>query len=127
MIPVERARLTAKKLLEKTRADQVKWEKDSGQRFGASFVMAFPKSSIRLTFISPTAEPDTITLYFFDENGSSVGSWSVEEGSEPDWQLLNDLLAEANRSATGWDKVLEDVERALDADVPTEKVRNIPF
>lgn len=116
MIPIDKIRPTAKKLLEKTLAEQVSWKKLSDSRVSNSFETVFPNSRILISFVSPTAEPDCIVLAFYDRNGVRVGDWTVEEGQQPDWTLLNDLLAEANRSATGWDKVLEDVDKALDTE-----------
>jgi hypothetical protein len=67
--------------------------------------------------------------------GITVDSWSVDEPNfdpehgesieeaDPtgDWRLLQGLFAEVHRQATGWDKVVSDVEKALAAKGPIGK------
>jgi len=41
-----------------------------------------------------------------------------EDPENADWKLLEGLWREAERLATGWDKVIEDVERGINAKGP---------
>ncbi len=117
MNPEEKLKALARGLLEKTRARQVNWvptrDKDR------EYTVVLPHSWIRLHYVNPRALPDFITLAFYNAEGVLVGALKAEEpdpeeqGSNPDWDLLNSLFTEVHRSAAGWDRVVEDIEKAL--------------
>lgn len=109
-IEEERFRRIAQRLLTKTSAGDVLWKVMGPDR--KSFVVNFEKSRVRLAFESPRAEPDKITLSVLDDSDQPVDDWLVYEG-EDDWKLLHGLFLKASISATGWDKVVEDVENNL--------------
>jgi hypothetical protein len=139
-IPVEKFREMAKSLLAKTRAGQVHWVRDHhtlhlmtdpGFRGGTYRVM-LPDARIVLRYVVPRAEPNYLVLQLETPEGVVVESWRVEdperepgqedpavqESTERDWELLNDLLSEVFRRVTGSDRVLSVVERALASDAP---------
>lgn len=72
-------------------------------------------------------------LQLQDPAATTVGSWAVEEPEwdhidheeeavkVPDWKLLSELFERVHRHATGWDKVLSDVEKALASQGPIGK------
>lgn len=126
-IPADKFRGYARELLTKTKARQVNWNPKPivSDRSETGYEVVLPQSRIVLRYTIPRAEPDFVTLEFRNSDGLVVDSWSVAEPDEndpnldevesSDWRLLHGLFMEVHRQATGWDKVLSDVEKALAA------------
>jgi hypothetical protein len=113
MIPDDRLREIAKQLLARTRANAVEWKVDSDNTAGGAFLLlVLPHSQIRILSFSPKAEPDRVVMQVCNEAGRRVAELRADEGDE-DWELLRQLHDEAYRYATGWDKVLSDIEDAI--------------
>ena|SRR2546422_856021 len=113
MIPHNKYVNIAKGLLEKTREGKVPWNDPKGDR--RFFSVSLPNSAISIDIISPPTEPDFIRLTIYGPAGGLAGSWEVREGDEH-WELASTLYSEVYRSATGWDKAFEDVERFIASD-----------
>jgi hypothetical protein len=121
----------AEGLLAKTKARQVNWVlvPNREEPPAYSYQLLLPDSRITLTFTVPRADLDFITLRFQNTEGVIVDEWRVEEpdydpdeiGSlekaDPngDWRLMKELFGEVHRQATGYDRVISDVEKALAA------------
>jgi hypothetical protein len=81
---------------------------------------------VLLAYGVPRADLDYVSLRLQNPKGETIDSWTVSEPdydpehegieeADPngDWRLLQTLFSEVHRAATGWDKVLSDVEKAL--------------
>jgi hypothetical protein len=129
-IPRQTFRQIARTLLAKTKAGQVNWVRKPIMSQGpdTTYEVILPESRIELTYGVPRAEPDFISLRLKNPNGVAVDSWTVDEPDwgdaedpnpaeeadpEGEWRLLYDLFTEVHRQATGWDKVVSDIQRAL--------------
>jgi hypothetical protein len=135
-IPLEQFRRIAKDLLAKTRAGKVHWaSKTTRTDFPeVSYEVVLPESRIVMNYGIPRAAPDFVSLNLINPDGIIVDSWAVDEPDydpehepiehadpEGDWRLLHGLFSEIHKQATGWDKVLSDVEKALASDEPIGK------
>jgi hypothetical protein len=110
-----------------------------------SYEVVLPESRLVLAYRSPRAEPDVIALHLHDATGAVVGSLAADEpddvqpggitgvftlnpSPEPqaakDWKLLRDLFSEVHLSATGFDKVVKDIEKALAGPGPVGKSKH---
>ena len=126
MISEDKYREMARRLLEKSRANEVGWKvvvptdlfskpnapPSLQRRSKAAFQVTLPKSKIVLTFVSPPTESDFILLSILGTDGVEVDSWKIEEGT-PDWELAMNLYSDARRVTGGWDDILKDVEQAI--------------
>ncbi len=110
MIPATKFREIAQGLLDKTRAGKLPWER--GQTDTSGFHVHLPGSIIRIEYVSPSTEPDYVVTGFHNLKGEEAGRWFVRDGEE-DWELASTLYKEAHKTATGWDKVVADIERFL--------------
>ena len=115
----------AQALLQKTRKGEVNWIEDDSEKSDTAYVVKLPKASIVIKRVNPIAEPDYLILAFLDEKGHAALAWPVDEPeagtpatATADWNLLLSLYSEARREATGWDKVLQEVETALASQGP---------
>jgi hypothetical protein len=129
MIATEKIRELLQQLLEKSRANQVYWRIGSHRSYVKRNVFVqFPESSIHVVHVSPPTEADVIYIVIYNEGGKEVARWEVTE-DDRDWELASDLVAEAHRYVTNWDKVLEDVEKAVHAQGPigVPPPEEIPF
>jgi hypothetical protein len=52
-----------------------------------------------------------------DARGEAIGESLYEEGGDG-WEVAADLFAEAQSKVKGWDKLLADIKRAIDAPGP---------
>jgi hypothetical protein len=92
-------------LIQKTANGEAAWKS-----IGDTFQLDLPKSRVDLSFKSPDAEPDFLSLSLFNkENGKKAGEWIVYEGDES-WDLILNLYSLVHKRVTGWDKVFQDVE-----------------
>jgi len=95
---------------------------------GMRYEVVLPLSRIVLTYGIPRAESDFLSLEILNSESITVDSWTVDEpdwGSpddpndpeevdpDGDWRLLYELFSEVHRNVTGWDKVVNDIEKAL--------------
>jgi hypothetical protein len=128
--PVEKLRNFARGLLNRTKARQVNWIplQTRGRPPETPYELILPESRITLGYTIPAADPDFITLRLQNADGVTVDEWRVEEPDydpetesldqadpDGDWRLLTELFGEVHRQATGYDRVLSDVEKALAA------------
>ena len=78
-------------------------------------------SRIVLSHVIPLSQPDRISLQLLNANGVTVDSWTItdpevdDQDADPDgnWKLLSELYSEVHRFVTGWDKVTDDIQKAL--------------
>lgn len=91
------------------------------------YQLALPESRVLLTYTTPIIEADFITLRLLNADGVTVDEWRVEEPDydpdigetleqadpDGDWRLMKGLFGEVHRQATGYDRVISDVEKAL--------------
>jgi hypothetical protein len=110
MIPKDKFPEIARGLLEKTRQRKAAWEENTSSRGG--HVLKLKDSIIWINYFSPPTEPDYIMLVFMNKEGRDVGSWTVTEG-EDHWDLVSELYGQIEKTITGWDRVLEDIEAFL--------------
>jgi hypothetical protein len=121
MIPIERCHDIVKKLIARSQQNQVDWivKTTPGRRI---YETRFANSAVRIEYSSPKAEADYITIEFTDPNRSNSGVvWRVISSNPEDedavawaqWRDANSLFTEANRIATKWDIVLNDIEESL--------------
>ena len=128
MIPDKRLRQIATALATKTKTGQVKWTTREFLPQVTSYQVVLPGARVVVTYTTPRAEPDFITLDLQNPSKVSVGSWTAVKPDEQDelnatseldeWQILYALFAEAHRVVTGWDKVVSDIETALAGQEP---------
>ena len=127
--PVARLRQMARELLDKTRARQVNWVPAPNRNEPPEFPyrLILPDSRVTLTYTRTRASEDFITLRFQNADGVTVDEWRVEEPEyypdvgqtleqadpDGDWRLMKELFGEVHREATGYDRVISDVEKAL--------------
>jgi hypothetical protein len=91
-----------------------------------SYVVILTQARIVVRYVVPRVEADFVDLQLQNSDGLIVDSWTIEEpvyDSEhqpPEqvdldgyWRLLHNLYVEVHRYVTGWDKVVNDVEKAL--------------
>lgn len=112
MIPDEKLRAIAARLLQRSQANEVEWKLPPLAENGEELHVVFPKSQIRVLFRSPETEPDFVVMEVWSDGGALISRLKAEEGGE-DWELLRGLYSEALRVATKWDEVLSDVETAI--------------
>jgi hypothetical protein len=111
MIPQQTITLIANNLLGKSLMGQVRWRPDMQEDTGA--VVRLSSSRIRIYRLdeTDTAEP-RIVLSIENANGRVVGEWSASPG-QPGWDVLNQLHQSALEISSDWDKVLEEVQSAV--------------
>lgn len=109
MAPTEKFEKILHGLLEKTKKNKIAW-KITGPK--DIFMVSFPNSKIKMSWQSPETEPDYIQFEFLGTDGARALSFAVAEGDEL-WPIAQELFSEVERIVTGWDKVLEDVEKHL--------------
>jgi len=107
-----KAREILVRLLEKTRANQVNWlsDPDASHSDGSrSFYVSLPQS-----FVVVTQRPDHESYEVTFSNKEDVVVKQMILGQDhPDWDTIQSLFDEANRIVLGWDRVLEDLEKAV--------------
>lgn len=103
------------KLLEKSQGDQVRWfVKDRGIESHRNDVYAVEfsdGSQIAVEYWSPEVEPDIATAKLY-VNRDVVFSETAEDGGE-NYGLIRALYEEARRTVTGWDEVLQQIDKEL--------------
>jgi hypothetical protein len=105
-----------RRLLEKTHAGQVNWQRTqtgNGGNLNEEVYVRFPASVIHLARIRPPTEPDYILVRVCRADGFEVGQLRASEYDDPNWQLFFELHEEAKRFAGGWDKVWNDIAEAV--------------
>ena len=110
MIPEEKMVQLAKALLEKTRNHEANWRPDP--LYDLSYILQLPGSRIRVAMERMPDVPDRVpTFTLTDLNDVTVG---VLEARDPAiGMIVANLYQQASKVATRWDKVLEEVETAL--------------
>ena len=120
----EQLRSIAERLLEKSRANEVNWVKEStsvsielasGPK-GSSLErvsVRFPQSAFHLIYGKPATDSDFIKAVITRDDGREAGELQASEDDTEDWRLLSALWMEAQRCLVRWDEVLVDVERNL--------------
>jgi hypothetical protein len=127
MVPREKLKEIAEMLLKRTKANEVQWGKVDTSAYGAFLIVRFPKSYIRVRYISPRTESDFVEMQVWSAGNEMVASLQQAEAAgdeevDEDWRLLRDLYYEAFRSATNWDEVLGDVKNALSQPGPVGRI-----
>jgi hypothetical protein len=122
MIPQDKIREIVKRLLEKSRSNQVNWQREPSRKMNdgttiEELVVRFPESSIAVRYWSPPTEPDYISIHVLNKGGVKVETIYYGDNDE-DWPLASDLFREAERFVLGWDKVLTDIESAIGREGP---------
>ena len=127
MTMTEQLREVAKRLLAKTKSGQVNWRPHDTKPSGASLFL--DNSSIHVSYISPKAEADIISLdllrhdlmdgpessatlraYVDDPEADTRGSTTQDI---EDSLLLTELYTEATKAAYKWDDLFADIDQAL--------------
>lgn len=98
-------------LLNRSRANDVRWK--IADYAPATYELDLPEgSSLVLTYNSPTTDPDFVELRLFNRDGQLARVWLCSE-EDPQWPTVSALFREAERTTTGWDEALSDLEQAL--------------
>lgn len=125
MIPSDKIKGLLQQLLARSRADEVRWNKEkSVYGYGAHqtwYQLRFPNSLIRIGYVSPETEPDYYEIRVESADGhqvlGTVTAFADEDGSE--WYtLLEAAFDEAERHVTGWDRALAELEDAISSSGP---------
>jgi len=121
MIADEKIISIAKRLLEKSRSNEVNWQQAylvgglptfRVTRHPDGFYVGFAESKVGIRRLSPQTEPDFIEISIYRSDNTLVKSLWVQEDC-PHWPIASGLYDEAERFVTGWDKVLSDLEDSL--------------
>jgi hypothetical protein len=119
----EKFRALLEKLLERSRENKVEWV----ARANEVYVADFPASAVTIRLVKPETEPDYYLAELLNDRGKTVANMTAME-AEFDAVLLAALYDEAFRLTSGWDKAIEDAERALDAaDSKDPNGDDVPF
>lgn len=107
-------------LLERSRRGDVNWLRlPTPDATSRAYFVRLPESMITVWLEPSEYTPDHIRLRIdrFDERGQNwpIKEWKFVEGGE-EWDFVLDLHSEAERFAMGWDRVLSDLERAIEQD-----------
>ena len=114
MISNEKLMDIVAKLLEKAKADEVRWQQEHDDEELTTFSVQFKKSRLYVQFSSPATEPDEIEIGIENSEGKPIKRVAVEEDEDNStWRLFFDLYQEAERSVLGSDRVLSEIEEEL--------------
>lgn len=127
MIPTHEVRNTLQHIHDATTRQKIKWTKiqvsvEGYRTLRDALVAEFPNSIVQLLFLQPTADPDYFRVEFMNKEGETVARWDVDAEDE-DFKAVKDLYMEAYRIATGWDKILADINQSLKG-VVSEHAKN---
>jgi hypothetical protein len=115
MTPNEQFVKTLEKLLERTKKNEVNWQRAGENTFKVLFQFA-PDTSIFVASLSPKAAPDFCTAMLFAGDKIAI-SIDAEDGTDTDmFNLLHELWTQAERSVVKWDQSLDVVNKALDSE-----------
>lgn len=93
-----------------------------------AYQVVLSQGRLVLSYGIPYAALDYVALHIRNTQGTVVESWKVNEPDDEDydqngnyrdsqgyedWKLLSGLFHEVHRRATGWDRVLSEIEKAL--------------
>ena len=115
------------KLLGKTQAGEVNWISTSSN---SEFVVYFNDFSLSISGGNDAAGEPYTRVILRNDNGTEMDSfWAVE--SEPEWELVNELLSGARRKALNIDKAIHNILSELDSVGTVGKEENplddVPF
>ena len=114
----DQLRRLAQRLLNKTRAREVNWIQSDANSPDNTLELILNGSSVQVLFRSPSVEPDEVELRVngYTANGSKVAieSFTALEGDD-DWALLHDLYTESTKVVLGWDRVMNELEIAVNS------------
>ena len=114
MIPKSQLHDLIRKLRAKTAAGEVNWVPHDTDEFGCELLL--PGSSVELSFLSPATDLDRVKV-ILNENDKKYGPAPVAEAvvaeGDPDWELFYGLYLEASKGAHHWDRVLGELESAV--------------
>jgi hypothetical protein len=114
---IDRFRGILRRLLERSRKDQVRWHRKPDDE-GRTFEVWFPDQgmTIAVTFVSPPTAPDW-TCAEQIVNNETVATIDAEEGdNSEDFGLLSEIWHDAHRRVHGWDQALDKLENALQSE-----------
>jgi hypothetical protein len=101
------------KLLVKAKAGEVRWQDESIDET-KTFTVQFKQSKLYVQYSSPPTELDEIEIGIENSEGDTLKRLVVEEDeNDPNWLLFFDLYQEAERTVTGSDRVLSEIEEEL--------------
>jgi hypothetical protein len=131
MIPDDKLIQLLSQLLVRSRKDEVHWGVDPlPPKFpgsSMSFRVDVGTSAISIHFVRPPSDADFFLVRISNTAGFVVATKRVpvdaEGENEKMWlTLLQELYCEAERLATGWDKVLSELEQAVTSPSPVGDV-----
>jgi hypothetical protein len=100
------------KLLEKARADQVHWLPDEVDE--EAYAVLFKESRLYVRYNSEPTELDEVEIGIENGVGETVARLAVQEDdNDPVWNLFFSLYQEAERTVTGSDRILNEIEEEL--------------
>ncbi|MBT4866858.1 MAG: hypothetical protein HON53_17275 [Planctomycetaceae bacterium] len=115
MTPDEQFVSTLEKLLERSKKNEVNWQRGSQSVFLVSF-QGSPITHISIAFGSPEAAPDWFEAALYVGNEIAMALRVEEGGDTEQFDLLYELWKNAERSVVKWDQSLNVVNKALDSE-----------
>ena len=111
----------ARQLLEKSKADDVQWQRSGSDDADAkcAYTVQLAEGAIRVSLLENRHVSPSIRLSVSDADGEVLGEleYFEQEARDPDlranWDLLADLYWEADRAFSNWDRSLQSISRAL--------------
>lgn len=103
-----------KKLLEKSRMDQVTWR----TAYSGGYEVAFSADTvIDVQLSTPHSDLDWGIAKLIVNGNDIIRLEATDNDTESDtFELIRDLYVEAHRSVVGWDKALDQIEKELNSD-----------
>jgi hypothetical protein len=123
MISADKLSQILTRLLDRSQHNEVNWEKGESVD---KYRVRLENSEIIVAYDNPSNEPDRYFVAVFNGQSLLVASMDAIEG-DPSWPLLKSLWEEAHRTVTGWDRTLNEIERALGQSGRVGKTPNRPL
>lgn len=122
MIPREKVVEILDKLMRKTRANEVNWQPSGANE--STYVVNFHNSYLSIEggpnpdvsgSMANAMNPYEVRIYRSVDNMDTLVARYTFGPHDPEheWGLVAELYKQASRVATGWDQVLEEIEKAV--------------
>lgn len=117
MIPKNQLLALLGKLREKTDAGEVNWEPHDDHEYGCRLTL--DRLTVELIYQSPPADPDRVRVKFNEFDPSDgfeipVAEMTAEDGDR-EWETVHGLYLSATKKAYHWDRVVGELEAAVNS------------
>jgi hypothetical protein len=118
MISDDKVQELVQGLIKKSEAGQVRWAQSGVfEDEEPVYSVDLGDTELAIGFRQPPTESDAYIL-FIRYKGEAIKSLQATEEETEKWELLKRLHSEAEREVVGWDKALEDIEKAINSEKP---------